>query len=104
MQYDSGPYIGCEPDSFQLPRQVRNGPAINHCSLVSLRFALEGKLDSLAGANGEGHRVTAPFPVTISDGQAHLTAPAGTAYQIIEDGAKIIDVKSKGDDSVPLAQ
>jgi hypothetical protein len=104
MQYDTGPYKGCEPDSFQLPRQVRNGPAINPCSLISLRFALEGKLDSLEAANGNGHRVTAPFPVTISDGHAHITAPAGTAYQIVEDGAKIIDIKSTGTDTVLLGQ
>jgi hypothetical protein len=102
MQYDSGPYAGCEPDSFQLPRQIRNGPAINPCSLVSLRLDLEGKVASLAVASGEGHRVTAPFPVTISEGHARITAPGGAAYQIIEDGVKIIDIKSKGDDSIPL--
>src|SRR5579862_4486073 len=74
MQYPSGEFAGCEPDSFQLASQKRNGPAINPCALVSLRFALEGKLDSLAVATGEGHRVAAPFPVIIRDGHARIEA------------------------------
>jgi hypothetical protein len=102
MQYPSGPFAGCEPDSFVLASQQRNGPAINPCALVSLRLALEGKLDSLAVATADGHRIVAPFPVTIGDGQARIQARAGVAYQVVVDGQRIVQVQSRGDDSIPL--
>jgi hypothetical protein len=103
MQYPSGPLAGCEPDSFNLASQQRNGPAINPCSLVSLRLALEGKLDSLAVAAAGGHRVVAPFPVTIRDGQARLQAREGVAYQVVVDGQRIVEVQSRGEDAIALA-
>jgi hypothetical protein len=103
MQYPSGEFAGCEPDSFQLASQKRNGPAINPCALVSLRFALEGKVDSLAVATGEGHRITAPFPVTIHDGHARISATDGIKYQVVVDGARIINVTSQGNDIIALA-
>jgi hypothetical protein len=103
MQYPSGPFAGCEPDSFNLASQQRNGPAINPCALVSLRLALEGKLDSLAVATAAGHRVVAPFPVTIRDGQARVQAREGVTYQVVVDGQRIVEVKSRGEDSIALA-
>jgi hypothetical protein len=103
MQYPSGPFAGCEPDSFNLGSQQRNGPAINPCAIVSLRLALEGKLDSLAVASGSGHRVVAPFPVSIRDGQAHVEAREGVAYEVVVDGERIVEVKSRGKGMIPLA-
>jgi len=103
MQYPSGLYAGCEPDSFNLAGQQRNGPAINPCALVSLRFALEDRLDSLAVATAAGHRVVAPFPVTIRGDQAVVEARAGVAYQVIVDGTRIVQVQSRGQDSIPLS-
>jgi hypothetical protein len=103
MQYPSGPFAGCEPDSFNLARQQPNGPAINPCALVSLRFALEGKLDSLAIAAAGGHRVVAPFPVTLRDGQARIQARDGVAYQVVVDGQRIVEVRSHGDDCFALS-
>jgi hypothetical protein len=103
MQFPSGPFAGCEPDSFNLAQQHRNGPAINPCSLVSLRFAIEGKVDSLAVAVGSGHRIVAPFPVTIRGGQARVEARDGVDYQVIVDGSRIINVHSHGSDSIPIA-
>lgn len=103
MQYPSGPFAGCEPDSFNLASQQRNEPAINPCALVSLGLKLEGKLDSLAVANAGGHRVVAPFPVTIEGGQARIEARPGVAYQIVLDGQRVIEVHSTGDDSISLA-
>ncbi len=102
MQYDSGPFAGCEPDSFNLASQTRNGPAINPCALVSLRLKLEGQLDSLAVATAAGHRVVAPFPVTIRDGQARIQARPGVAYQVLVDGQRIVEVQSRGGDSIAL--
>jgi hypothetical protein len=103
MQYPSGQFAGCEPDSFNLADQQRNGPAINPCALVSLRLALEGKLDSLALATGAGHRVVAPFPVTIRGGQARLQARKDVTYQVVVDGARIVQVQSRGEDTIPLS-
>jgi hypothetical protein len=103
MQYPSGPFAGCEPDSFNLAGQQRNGPAINPCALVSLRLALEGQLDSLAVASAGEHRVVAPFPVTIRDGVAHIEAREGLGYQIVVDGERVVDVTSRGNDSIALA-
>jgi hypothetical protein len=102
MQYPSGPFAGCEPDSYNLASQQRNGPAINPCALVSLRLALDGKLDSLAVAAADGHRVVAPFPAAIRDGQARIQARAGVGYQIVVDGKRIVQVQSHGEDSVAL--
>jgi hypothetical protein len=102
MQFPSGQFAGCEPDSFNLAEQHRNGPAINPCALVSLRLALEGKLDSLAVATAGGHRVVAPFPVTIRGNQARIQSRKGVPYQIVVDGNRIIEVQSCGEDSIPL--
>jgi hypothetical protein len=102
MQYPDGQYAGCVPDSFDLPTQTRRPPAINPCALVSLRFALEGRLDSLAVALGDNHRVVSPFPVTIRGGKAYLRAKQGIAFQALVDGTRVVDVPLHGDDVVPL--
>jgi hypothetical protein len=99
MQYPSGQFAGCEPDSFNLARQQRNGPAINPCAIVSLRLALEGKLDSLAVATGGGHRVVAPFPVAIRGDEARVEAQAGLSYQVVMDG-QVIQMNSRGEDTI----
>ena len=41
--------------------------------------------------------------MTIRDGQARVHAREGVAYQIVVDGARIVQVKSRGDDAIPLA-
>jgi hypothetical protein len=102
MQYPDGEYAGCVPDSFDLPTQARRGPAINPCAVVSLRSVLEGRLDSLAVARDNQHRVVAPFPATIRSGKAHIHAKQGIAYQVILDGNRVVDVASRGDDELPL--
>ena len=102
MQFPSGQFAGCEPDSFNLAEQHRNGPAINPCALVSLRLALEGKLDSLAVATAAGHRVVAPFPGNHSRKPGPRPGPPRPAYQIVVDGRQILEVQSRGDDSIPL--
>jgi hypothetical protein len=103
MQYPSGSFAGCEPDSFNLSQQQRNGPSINPCDIVSVRLAVEGKLDSLAVAAGSGHRVVAPFPVSIRDDHAEVTGRAGVAYQVVVDGQRIVPVASEGTDLIPLS-
>ncbi|HEX4121178.1 MAG TPA: hypothetical protein VH619_11215 [Verrucomicrobiae bacterium] len=102
MQFPSGEFAGCEPDSFILAQQHRNGPAINPCALVSLRLALEGKVDNLALGVGGGHRVVAPFPVTVEGSQARVEAIRGVKYQVLVDGEKVVDVTSRGKDDIFL--
>lgn len=98
MQYPDGQYAGCLPDSFNLESQQRNGPAINPSALVSLRLRLEGRLDSLDCARAGGHRVIAPFPVTIRDGKAIVQGREGVAYQAVVDGRRVVEIKSRGKD------
>jgi hypothetical protein len=102
QQAPDGPVIGCLADSFDLAAQRRNGPFINPAGLVSLEMALDGKVDSLAVAVEGGRRVLAPFPVTIKGGKAIIQGRAGTTYQVLIDGQRIVDVKSAGTDIVPL--
>ncbi len=102
MQYPDGPSIGCLPDVFELESQSRRPADINPGALVSLRLLAAGKLDSLAVASAEKHRVAAPFPVTIREGAAHVDAQPGVQYQVLIDGTRILDVTSKGQDTIPL--
>ena len=102
QQYPDGPHAGLLPDSFALPEQRRQPANINPSAVVSLRMALDGQVDSLAVAADAQHRVAAPFPVSIRDGQAHIRARAGAAYQVLIDGRRVVDVKSAGEDTVRL--
>lgn len=102
MQYPDGPSIGCLPDVFELESQSRRPADINPGALVSLRLLVAGKLDGLAVAADEQHRVAAPFPVKIRDGAAHTDARAGVKYQVLIDGTRIVDVTSHGQDRIPL--
>jgi hypothetical protein len=102
MQIPDGPLKGLLPDSFTLRTQHRNPAMINPCSLVSLRMALDGRVDSLTAAADGPHRIAAPFPVTVRNGQAHIRATAGCKYQVLIDGHRIVNVTSRGEDVVPL--
>lgn len=98
MQYPDGKLAGCLPDLFHLADQRRDGPSINPCSLVSLRLALEGEVDSLALAWDGKRRVVSPFPVELKDGRARIRARKGLRYQVVIDGDRVVDVDSQGED------
>ncbi len=102
QQYPDGPHVGLLPDSFNLRRQRRQPADINPCALVSLQMALDGEVDFLSVASDGDHRIAAPFPVTIKDGVAHVQARAGVDYQVVINGTRIVDVKSKGNDAIRL--
>ena len=95
-------FMGCLPDSFELPHQQPGGPYINPCALFSLRAALDGEEVGLSVARSPRRVVVAPFPVTIDGGRAVIEAPRGTRYQIVIDGERIVDIVSKGRDVVLL--
>jgi len=103
MQYPDGPLAGLLPDSFVLKTQQRRPWNINPCALVSVELALEGKPDGLCVAAAGGHRVVAPFPVTIQGQEAVISAPPGTTYQVLIDGRRIVQLTSTGRDKVTLA-
>ncbi len=102
QQYPDGEWVGLLPDSIVLQTQERRPWRINPCALVSLRLVLDDRLDSLSVAADDHHRVVAPFPVTLRDGQAHLEGRPGETYQVLVDGERIVDVKSEGNDLLPL--
>lgn len=102
MQYPDGPLVGCLPDSFELARQERRGPAINPCALVYLRRRLDGDNAGLYVAADSSHRIVAPFPVTLDGNRATVRAAAGINYQVVVDGQRIIDIASRGVDELTL--
>ena len=102
MQYVDGPTIGLLPDAYELADQIRRPVDINPCALVSLRRQLDGEPARLMLAADKSHRVVSPWPVVIRGGQAHVTAPAGTEYQVVIDGRRIETVRSQGEDVIAL--
>jgi hypothetical protein len=101
MQYPDGPYAGLLPDSFELQGQERRPARINPSALVSLQDVLDGRLDEFSVATAGGHRVAAPFPVSLRGGKARIESRAGLKYQILVDG-RIVEVASRGEDLVPI--
>jgi hypothetical protein len=102
QQYPDGPNVGLLPDSFNLIFQRRQPANINPSALVSLEYRLDGKVDCLAVAMADGHRVAAPFPVEIRGNQVHVKGAEGVRYQVLIDGTRIVNVDSQGDDLVRL--
>lgn len=102
MQYPEGPSIGCLPDAFSLPSQARIPADIQPSVLVDLRLQLAGQPAGLAMATDGRHRIVAPYPVAIRDGQAVVQGRAGLMYQVVVDGQHVIDVRSVGEDVIPL--
>ena len=102
QQYPDGEYVGLLPDAFALRSQHRRPPDINPAAIATLRIKLDGQLDTLDLATEGEHRIVSPFPVTLRDGVAEIEAVAGTAYQVVVDGARIVDVVSEGRDRVPV--
>jgi len=102
QQYPEGPHAGLLPDSFNVQHQRRQPADINPCALVSLQMSLDGEVDFLRVARSGDHVVAAPFPVTIRDEAAHVQGRQGTAYQVLIDGQRIVDIKSDGKDVVTL--
>jgi len=102
MQYPDGPHLGCLPDSFNLPSQRRLPADVNPCVLIGLRERINGNLDALAVAQTDKHLVVSPYPVKIEGDSAIITAKAGTKYQIIINGKRLVNVESFGEDEVSL--
>lgn len=102
MQYPDGPNAGLLPDSFVLATQERRPWNINPCALVSARRVLDGQLDALGVARRSGRCAVAPFPIVIEGNEAVVRAPAGATYQVLIDGRRVVEVRSKGEDHISL--
>lgn len=102
MQYPDGEFVGTFPDSFNIDDQRRLPAYVNPCVIVALNERLEGRLDSVAVATNTNWRVAAPFPVSIEGDQAVVEAKAGTMYQVLVNGSRVVDVKSLGRDVIKL--
>ena len=97
MQYPDGPYAGCIPESFVIRNQERRG-RLNPASLVSLRLAVEGKLDSLAVLTDDRDWFVSPYPIQLAKtGTVEATdVPPGRSFQILRNGIQIIDAEGSG--------
>jgi hypothetical protein len=100
QQYVEGPSRGLLADSLILKTQKLLPFDINPCALVSLRLRMKGDPSGLHFAEADGRRVIAPFPVSIEGGKAIVQGKEGLSYQVILDGERIVEVKSKGVDRV----
>ncbi len=101
QQYPNGPEVGTLPDAITLATFTRQPPNINPGALVSLRYRLEGKLDDLSVAQGNGHRVVAPYPVSIEADRALIESDgSGIRYQVLIDGNRVVSRTASGNETV----
>ena len=98
MQYPDGPFVGCIPESFAIRNQERRLGKLNPASLVSLRLAVEGKLDSFAVLVDDRDRFLSPYPIRFTKTGAVETfdAPPGRPFQILRNGIQIFDTVGSG--------
>ena len=84
LQYTEGSEAGCVPELFDVIHQERQGWRINPCAMVSLRLAVEGKVDSLFVLADDRDRYVAPYPLrkTPVGIEAH-DVPPGQRFHIL---------------------
>ena len=70
---------------------------INPCALWSLRTVVEGGLDGLAVAQVDGHRVVAPFPIAVRDGEAWVACGGTRQFQVVVDGARVVTAQANAE-------
>lgn len=97
MQYIDGPEAGCVPDVFAIQSQERRSWKTNPCALLSLRYALEGELDSLSVTLDGKNRYVSPFSLRLtSAGLEAINVPSGCSFQILHNGSRIITATGSG--------
>jgi len=84
LQYVEGLESGCIPELFDVVLQERRGWKVNPCALVSLRWAVEGKVDSLFVLVDGTDRYTAPYPLRKTpSGIEAYAVPSGQKFHIL---------------------
>ncbi len=97
MQYPDGYYIGCLPDAFSLESQTRQLPTLNPCGLVSLRRAIEGKVDSLDVISNGPETLVSPFPLQPNKkGALVREVPAGFTFEVLFNGQRSQSIQGSG--------
>ena len=84
LQYTEGSEAGCIPELFDVVLQERRGWKVNPCALVSLRWAVEGKADSLFVLTDGRERYVAPYPLRKTPGGIEAyDVPPGQKFHIL---------------------
>jgi len=84
LQYTEGLESGCIPESFDVVLQEHRGWKVNPCALVSLRWAIEGKVDSLFVLTDGKDRYTTPYPLRKTPrGIEAYDVPSGQKFHIL---------------------
>jgi len=84
LQFTEGSHAGCVPELFDVVHQERQGWSVNPCALVSLRWAVEGKVDSLFVLVDGRNRYVAPYPLRRTpDGIEAYSVPPGQRFHIL---------------------
>ena len=84
LQYSDETKAGCVPKLFDVVKQKPLDWTVNPCALVSLRWALEEKVDSLFVLTEGKDRYTAPYPLRKTDkGIEAYDVPQGRTFHIL---------------------
>ncbi|MDR0520828.1 MAG: hypothetical protein LBH00_03120 [Planctomycetaceae bacterium] len=87
LQFTDGIEAGCIPEKFDLIEQKITGDKINPCAMVSLRWAVEGKTDSLFVLTDGKERYVSPYAMKkTAKGIVSADVPAGQKFQILRNG------------------
>ena len=97
IQHPDGVYVGCLPDAFALDLQTRLSPNLNPCGLVSLKNAIEGRVDSFSVASDEADTLASPFRIQMNRRGAIIrNIPSGLRFEILINGQQIKPVQGSG--------
>ena len=89
LQYTEGMEAGCVPEWFDVAQQERRGLNVNPCALVSLRWAVDGKVDSLFVLTDGKERYTAPYPLRQTTGGIEAYGvPPGQKFHILHNASR----------------
>jgi len=89
LQYTEGLEAGCIPELFDVVNQERQGWKVNPCALVSLRWAIEEKVDSLFVLVDGRDRYVAPYPLRKTPkGIEAYNVPPGQKFHILHNAKR----------------
>ena len=84
LQYTEGEQTGCIPELFDIITQHPHGWTVNPCALISLHWAVNGRVDSLFVLQDGRNRYTAPYPMRITpEGVEAYSVPEGQRFHIL---------------------
>ncbi len=97
IQHPDEGFIGCLPDAFALDSQTRLSPNLNPCGLVSLRSAIEGRIDALSVVSNGSETLASPFPIQLNRKGAILRdVPSNFKFEILINGQQIKPIQGSG--------